>query len=175
MVDKNKLIDLISKVDNDAEIANELSKEIVIKYTQDLDSIMIEINQNIVVQDDIPDVVLQRYLMELSNAYYFIAAKCESSGIWDDIAKANATTKYNDVYSDTQLKASMEGKKMTVADLTAAAQQGSLEENLVSQIYSRSCKAIKAKLAAAQTQIDTLGKILKSHNIERQMSGLGTM
>ena len=113
--------------------------------------------------------------MELTNAYYFIAAKCEAAGLYDDISKSNARMKYNDAYSSNQVRASAEGVKMTVAELTVAAEQESLDETLVSQIYSRSYKIIKTKLEAAQTQISTLGKILNSHDIERKMAGVGTI
>lgn len=174
-MNKTKIEEIMTKTESSVAIAKEMSDKVVAQYTADLDEIMRDINRDIVAQNDVPDVVLQRYFMELSNAYYFIAAKCEAAGLYDDISKSNARIKYNDAYSDTQAKALAEGIKMTVAELTVAAEQDSLDETLVSQIYSRSYKIIKTKLEAAQTQISTLGKILNSHDIERKMSGIGTV
>jgi hypothetical protein len=174
-MDKSRIENLIETTGNSVAIAKEMSDRIVNEYTKDLDELMRDINRDVVVPVDVPDVVLQRYYMELTNAYYFISAKCEAVGLYEDISKSNARIKYNDTYGDTQLQATTEGRKMTVAELTVAAEQGSLDETVVAQIYSRSFKIIKAKLEAAQTQINTLGKILNSHDIERKMSGVGTV
>ena len=174
-IQKDKLEQILASTEADVNIAKEMSDKIVTQYTQDLDDIMRDINQYIVIQSDVPDGVLQRYFMELTNAYYFIAAKCEAMGLYEDISKSSARIKYNDAYSNNQIQALTEGRKMTVADLTAAAEQDSLDESTVAQIYSRSFKIIKAKLEAAQTQISTLGKVLNSHDIEKRMSGGGTI
>jgi hypothetical protein len=175
MIDKTKLETLLDQTNKEVAIAKEMSDKIVSDFTCDLDNIMRDINRYIVSQDDVPDAILQRYFMELSNAYYFIAAKCESAGLYDDISKTNAKVRYNEAYGNNQVQAAAEGRKMTVAELTVAAEQDSLSESLVSQIYSRSYKIIKTKLEAAQTQISTLGKILNSHDIERKMSGVSTV
>lgn len=174
-MNKNKLEEILQSVQSQVEGVQEISEAIVAQYTKDLDDLMRDINRDIVVPVDVPDVTLQRYYMELSNAYYFIAAKCEAMGLYEDVSKARARTRYNEVYGDTQTRAAVEGRKMTVAELTVAAEQESLSETLVAQIYSRSFKIIKAKLEAAQTQINTLGKILNSHDIERKMSGVSTV
>lgn len=174
-MNKDKLEEILQTVQDEVGTIQEISEAIVTQYTKDLDDLMRDINRDVVVPVDVPDVVLQRYYMELSNAYYFIAAKCEAVGLYEDISKAKARTKYNEAYGDTQIQATTEGRKMTVAELTVAAEQESLSETLIAQIYSRSFKIIRAKLEAAQTQINTLGKILNSHDIERKMSGVGTV
>lgn len=174
MIDKDKISKLLSNIEEDIEYVKTISDEIVSKRTQDLDELMCTIQEDIVVADNASDEILEKYFLELTNALYFINTRCEFMGFYEDISKSSAKLAYNKAYSDNQIKNASMGLKTTVADNQLYAENESLNENLMSLIYSRSFKIIKTKVDAAQEMVKTLSKLISSHMQEKQMSMFGT-
>ena len=106
----------------------------------------------------------------LTNALYFINPYCESLGFYEDLSKSGLKMKYNKAYSDNQISNTAKGVKTTVADNQLAAENASMTENIVSLIYSRSFRIIKAKLDCANEMIKTLSKILTKRMNEKDYS-----
>lgn len=169
-MDKEAIEGLLNSATNDIKYVEVIANDIVKSRTKDLDDIMHEINEKIVNVDNPSDEIIEKYFLELTNAVYFINAHCEYLGFYEDITKVNAKMKYNQAYSDNQLKAVASNVKATVADNQLAAENASLNETLVNLIYSRSYKIIKVKVEAAEEQIKTLSKILSAHMTEKNLA-----
>lgn len=166
-----KIKSLVNETEEQVNLVKEMSDEIVNKYTKVLDEVMLDIKTNIV-DNQATLGVIQDYFTSLSTIYYFVSSKCEILGLYEDIAKSNARVKFNTIYGDKQATETIGNKKPTVAELTASAEMGSLDESVVSAIYSRSFKIVKAKLEAADTMISTLSKIISSQDTERKLTGV---
>lgn len=154
---------LIEASDDDVSFVEKVSEQIVLDKTNDLDELMREIQDNIVNVQSPDDTTIESYLLQLTNALYFLTARCEKFGFYDDISKANVKLKYNDEYTKNQISALSGGKKPTQADNQIAAEIGSVDEQAVNIIYSRSLKIIRGKIDAANEMLRTLSKILSVH------------
>lgn len=159
-MDKEHLLSLMESTENDVAFAEKLSDKLADNAVINLDNVMREIQDNVIKNEIKDEGTLTYYLGVLTNAVYFMSTKIENFGFYDDIAKANARLKYNELYAKNQLEAAAAGKKTTQADNQLFAEMNSIDENMLSVIYSRSVKKAKAKLEAANEMIRTLGKLL---------------
>jgi len=162
----------IESVEVDANSLIEIADKVVASYTDDLDSIMKGINENIIGIDNPPVNVIEKYFLELSNAIYFVSARVEKVGIYDGVSKAAAQAAYNKSYTAKQTKDFCESKKSTIADLTVYAQNNSIYENMVNELYSRVYKTIRSKIETAQTMVATLSKVISKRMSENQFSNV---
>lgn len=165
MLKEEDIRKVIDETEENISYIKTISDEIVSNYTSDLDTLMREINENIVVQDNPSDRIIEKYFSELTNALYFIGAKCEYLGFYEDVSKSNAKLKYNQAYFENKAKSMGLDKKSqpTVADNQIAAENASITETAVNFIYSRSFKIIKLKIESAQEMVKTLSKLLSKH------------
>jgi len=171
-MDKDKLNKLVENVNIDFEKTNQLVLDLVDHYTKPLDITMKEINDNIICMHNPPTSALETYFLRLTNMYYYVAPQCEILGLQGDIAKSAVRVKYNEAYGNKQAQDRNQNKKPTVKELETNAEMESLDEELVSAIYSRSYRIVKAKLEAANTMIATLSKIITTQDNERRLTGV---
>lgn len=157
------IINLMAAADNDVAFAKKVSDEIVQEQIAELDLLMREIQNNIVNAPVVDDFALERYLLQLTNALYFLNTRCDNFGFYDDITKANARLKYNQAYAENQLAHANDAKKPTQNDNQLYAELASVDENVLNIIYSRSVRIIKGKLEAASEMVRTLSKLLSVH------------
>lgn len=174
MINKEKLSDILNKNKDDVEYAISISDKFVLEHTSALDDLMKDINLNIIAADNVSNVIIEKYFLELTNALYFINSKCELFGFYDAISKSNAQLAYNKAFGDAQLNAATSGKKITVAETQIAAENESFDDNVANYIYSRSYKIIKTKIDNAAEMIKTLSKILSSHIADNDLEKLGS-
>ena len=165
-------IDAINEtVKKDSEYILEITDTVISTYIGDLNRIMNQINDEIVCKENVPTSVIEKYFLELSNYIYFVVDNVERVGIFDGVSKANAQQAYNSHYMVNQTSGIVgQNKKPTVAESTIYAQDNSLEESMVNEIYSRAYRTIKSKIDAAQTMISTLSKVLSRRMAENQFS-----
>lgn len=170
-MNSNIIDNIIKDVESNADYILQITDKTVKSYTQDLDSIMQGVYDNVISVDNAPSSTLEKYFLELSNCVYFVAERAEKVGIYDGVSKATAREAYNSAYMDSQSFIQPSGgKKPTVAESTAKAETESLHETMVNEIYSRAYRIIKAKIDAAQTMISTISKILSKRMSENQFS-----
>lgn len=162
-MDRQKIKELIDNIKDDVEFAMELSDNVVLEITKDLDILMAKIKRDVIDQDYPSIDIVKQYLEELTNALYFIDTKCIRFGFYEDISKSNAKLKYNKSYTENQIKSKNENIKTTVTDLQLYAEDNSLDETMLSLIYSRSSKIVNAKIDNASEMIRTLSKVLTVH------------
>ena len=92
---------------------------------------MKEIADNVIGNDNVPDSILERYFLELSNAMYFVGSNSEFLGLYEDFAKQNAKLKYNQAFSDNQINGVTNGKKPTVDENRVFAENSSMNETII--------------------------------------------
>lgn len=171
-IESEKISKIMNECDENIEYVNSISNDIVKSKTQDLDELMTAIQNDIIIVEE-PDVkLIERYFLELTNALYFINTRCESFGFYDDIAKSNSKLKLNQEYVNSQISSLNNKTKVTINDLNIAAENKTINENIVSLIYSRSFRIIKVKIDAANEMVRTLSKVLSARMSERQLSNM---
>lgn len=155
---------LAQTTETDVTFARQVSDELINENTKELDSLMRCIQEEIVNAPNYDDLTIERYSLQLTNALYFIGARSESFGFYDDISKANARLKYNQMYAENQANGIAAAKKPTQNDNQLYAELNSMDENMINIIYSRSIKIVKSKVEAGYEMLRTLNKILSVHS-----------
>lgn len=153
----------------------EYGQPIVDEYAKELDEKVdairtyLDRNRQFNLDFDIPS--LQRILIDLSTTIYYTNDKLEKLGLLEDLSRI----KYKDVYNNAYLTKqglSEAGKKFSVPQLQAHADQEALTENLINFIYSHAAKILKAKIDSANELLKAVSKILSSKITEMQTMGV---
>lgn len=163
----SELDKVIETTENNVTHFTRISDDLVKAYTEDLDNLMQKINEDTVLKEP-TDRELEQYVLELSNMLYFVGSRLESMGIRDDLSKLAAKQVYNNTYLETGNTVS--GKKPTVAELSAIAEDSSRYETIMNNIYSRAYRQIKYKSDAAYEMLSSLRKIISKRMQELQLS-----
>lgn len=155
--------------DKNTEIVLPMINEVVEKYTQDLETVMRGIYLDVVNAED-PDInIIEKYFVKLSNTLYFVCSNTEYLAMYDGIAKAG----YKEAYNNTLLSVNDnvdKASKKTVAEATAIAEADNIHEQVVSDIYNKAYKIVKAKIESAQTMVSTLSKVLSKRMSEQNLA-----
>ena len=152
----------------DVSYIDQMMTDIIFEYSGDLDLIMQNIKDEVLMVDYPAIMTIEKYFMELSNALYFTCEKVERLGIYDSLSKIKAQETYNTKF----LKAANpdEGKKPTVGEIQAIAENGTIYDKTLNDIYNKAYKVLKSKVQAAETMTSTLSKILTHRMQESQMT-----
>lgn len=170
-LEDEKLDTLTDSVAANVSYAKNIIDGVVKSYTGELDRIMCMIKTDIVdKQEPAPVEVVEKYFLELSNCLYFIGENAEKLGIYDSISKSVAKETFNNYYMDDTIATDEKGKKRTVAELTALAENASVYEQTVSDIYNKAYKTVKVKVSSAENMCSALSKIISRRMTELQLS-----
>lgn len=167
-VNNNEIDKVVAETENNVSYFTYISDNLVKGYTENLDNLMIRI-QAVAIDNEASDDQLEKYVLELSNVLYFVGEKLESMGIRDDLSKLSAKQVYNNSYLENVSKP-IDGKKATVAELTANAEEDSRYETIMNNIYARAYRQIKYKVDAAYEMLASLRKVISKRMQEAQLS-----
>lgn len=169
-LNKDKINEKITEVEDNMTYFNSVFEKVVDGYTRSLDEIMAEIDDEIVTKDYPSTDVLEKYLLKLSNCIYFISERAEKLGIYDALTKTAFKETYNNIYLENQSSnvGVVGGKKPTVAESTAVAENGSVYEATINDLYNRVYKTVKAKLDSANTMLSSISKLISRRMNEMQ-------
>lgn len=169
-LDKNRIDEKIAEVEDNMSYFNSVFEKVVDGYTRSLDEIMAEIDDEIVTKEYPSTDVLEKYLLKLSNCIYFISERAEKLGIYDALTKTAFKETYNNIYLENQSSnvGVVGGKKPTVAESTAIAENGSVYEATINDLYNRVYKTVKAKLDSANTMLSSISKLISRRMNEMQ-------
>lgn len=172
-LEDSKLDIIKDSVNENVKHAQDIIENVVKSYTAELDRIMCMIKTDIVErQDPAPIEIIEKYFLELSNCLYFISENSEKLGIYDSISKSVAKETFNNYYMDDTTSKDEKGKKKTVAELTALAENAAIYEQTVNDIYNKAYKTVKAKVSSAENMCGALSKIMSRRMSELQLSSL---
>ena len=166
-LDDVKINEVVNTTEENSKEFTNISDNLVKAHTEDLDKLMSDMWED-VVKNDASDIILEKYALELSNMLYFMGQKLENIGVKDDLSKLAAKEVYNEAYLNAPTDE--KGKKPTVAELTAVAENESKYETIMNAIYSRVYKQIKFKIDAGYDMLSTLRKIISKRMQEAQLS-----
>lgn len=169
MLTKEEMYDAYDRLSNSTDSAEEIYNQLVSVATADLDSLMQEIYTNVVLVDDVPIEVVQKYFTQLGNFVYFFGERLEKVGIQVDISGLSAKEVYNNVYNDSLINPA-DGKKRTAGELSVMAENASMSESVLNNIYSRVYKTVRFKVDSAQSMIATLSKVFSKKMQEQSFS-----
>ena len=159
----------LAAVEEAAQDLCSISDNIVKAYAQELDDLMTDLRRDIIEKEG-TDRELEGYLFELGNLIYFLGSKLETVGLKEDISKLLVKECYNNAYLTNRLKDSEQKNKMTVAELTALAENTSKEDSAVNAIYSKVYKQLKYKIDAAYDMVNSIRKIITRRMQEISLS-----
>lgn len=164
-----ELKDALKEVDDNYLIYEDITNSILTTYVGDLDELMQDFNAD-AIQGDADDRLLEKYLFELGNQLYFLSSKIEQLGIKEDISKLLFKEAYNLQYLSSREKDAEKKNKLTVAELTAIAENNSREQQIVNILYSRIYSQIKLKMNAAYDLVNSIRKIITRRMQEQNLS-----
>ena len=112
------------------------------------------------------DAELDDFAMNLSTLIYYTSVGAEQMGIRDDLSSSAYKEAYN-------VARSMQ-KSGTVADKNAQAELDAMAEKVVSIVYNKSYKILKAKVESAQEVLSSVKKIISRRMNEYELSRMQT-
>lgn len=162
MDERNNMEELVTQVEQDAKLIDEIVSKLVLDYCQPLDDFMKMVKE---VLDDTTspptDVELEAMALRLPNLLYFTGEAVESLGIRGDIADQIRL----DLYNSVLIKATG-----TVADKQALASKETQNEELVKMCYTRAYKKIKLRMEAGYEMLNSVKKVLSRRQLELQLT-----
>lgn len=164
---KEQIEERIPTIKTMGKDVEDIISTVVSEYTSDLDEIMHGIERDILQTANPAIYTIEQYFLNLSSCLYFMCEKVEKLGVYDSISKSKAQEVYNNSYLNFQYN---NEKKPTVAEITAVSEQAALYDRTVNDLYNKAYKIVKNKVAAAETMISTLSKILSHRIQESQMT-----
>jgi len=155
--------ELLYKVEeNSAEIDKTVS-DITERYSGELDDYMSFV-MGILRNDEQPptDAELDDFALRLSSLIYFTSVGAEQMGIRDDLSSSAYKEAYN-------VARSMQ-KTGTVADKNTQAELDAMAEKVVSIVYSKAYRILKAKVESAQEVLSSVKKVMSRRMSEAELS-----
>lgn len=157
---------IVRTLDNIEENSAELDKtvnDIIERYSGELDDYM-QFVIGILRNDEQPptDAELDDFVLRLSTLIYFTSVGAEQMGIRDDLSSQMYKQAYN-------VARSMQ-KSGTVADKNAQAELDARTEKVVSIIYSKAYRILKAKVESAQEVLSSCKKVMSRRMNEYELS-----
>lgn len=166
MIDDSKIVEIQNSIESNVSYFTNITDRIVLENTIELDSILNQINTNIIQVDNPPVDVIEKYFLQLTNHLYFMQERVERLSIYDSISKIN----YKEVYNRNYLNPVLEKPKPSVSDITSYAENATIYEQSMSEMYNKAYKIVRSKVEAAQLMVQTLSKVLSKRMNDTQLS-----
>ena len=160
-LDTQKAQHIISRVDKNSELVDELVDNLVQEYCSQLDEYMKQID-DVLTQQEFPvtNVQLDDFTLNLPVILYFVSSAQESLGIKEDVSNAIRAEIYNKV---------REKASGTVADKDTAAELATQAEAIVSIAYKRAYRKVKARVEAAYEMLNSVKKVISRRIYEAEL------
>lgn len=154
---------LLDKVEENSAEIDKTVADITERYSGELDdymSFVIGILRN----DEQPptDAELDDFILRLSTLIYFTSVGAEQMGIRDDLSSSAYKEAYN-------LARAMQ-KSGTVADKNTQAELDAMAEKVISIVYSKAYRILKAKVESAQEVLSSCKKVMSRRMSEYELS-----
>ena len=160
-LDPQKTKDIISRVDRNSELVDELVDKLVQEYCAPLDNYMALIDEVLTRQDyPVSNMQLDDFTLNLPVILYFVSEAQESLGIKEDVSNAIRAEVYNKV---------REKASGTVADKDTAAELATQAEAIVSIAYKRAYRKVKARVEAAYEMLNSVKKVISRRVYEAEL------
>ena len=157
--------ELLDKVEENSAELDKTINDIIERYSGELDDYMSFV-MGILRNDEQPptDAELDDFALRLSSLIYFTSVGAEQMGIRDDLSSSAYKEAYN-------VARSMQ-KSGTVADKNAQAELDAMAEKVVSIVYSKAYRILKAKVESAQEVLSSVKKVMSRRMTEASLSNV---
>ena len=163
-LDPQRTKDIISRVDRNSALIDELVNSLVQEYCSQLDEYMVQID-TVLTQQDYPvtNAQLDDFTLNLPVILYFVSEAQESLGIKEDVSNAIRAEIYNKV---------REKASGTVADKDTAAELATQAEAIVSIAYKRAYRKVKVRMEAAYEMLNSVKKVISRRIYESELDNI---
>lgn len=149
--------ELVDKVANFKSVAQAVAEG----YTKELDSLMEDIRVNVIDVDNVPTVMLEKYLLQLTNSLYFIGSQAELADMYMMVSKLSQKESYSKSYLNSALPGyNDKSLKRTASELDCIATLESLEETALAAITKSAQSIVATKTEAAKEMIRSISKVI---------------
>lgn len=155
--------EMLEKIESNSTEIDKTINEIIERYSGELDE-YVNFIRSILRNDEQPptDAELDDFALNLSTLIYYTSVGAEQMGIRDDLSSSAYKEAYN-IARNAQ-------KSGTVADKNAQAELDAMTEKVVSIIYNKSYKILKAKVDSSQELLSSVKKIISRRMNEAELS-----
>ena len=155
--------DILQKVEFDSEAIANVVEDITSHYSADLDEYVAFI-KGILQDDEKPptDTELNDFALNLSTLIYYTSVGCEQLGIRDDIARSTYKEAYNIARDGITTG--------TVADKNTQAELQAVQERIVSIVYEKAYKILKAKTESASELLSVVKKCITKRISDNELT-----
>lgn len=155
--------EILEKIESNSTEIDKTINEIIERYSGELDE-YVNFIRSILRNDEQPptDAELDDFALNLSTLIYYTSVGAEQMGIRDDLSSSAYKEAYN-IARNAQ-------KSGTVADKNAQAELDAMTEKVVSIIYNKSYKILKAKVDSSQELLSSVKKIISRRMNEAELS-----
>ena len=155
--------EMLEKIETNSTEIDKTINEIIERYSGELDE-YVNFIRSILRNDEQPptDAELDDFALNLSTLIYYTSVGAEQMGIRDDLSSSAYKEAYN-IARNAQ-------KSGTVADKNAQAELDAMTEKVVSIIYNKSYKILKAKVDSSQELLSSVKKIISRRMNEAELS-----
>ena len=162
-IDKPKIDELKTKVEDHSSALMEIVDGIIEPYCKDLDRYVGFIRDCLKDGENPPtNEELDDFCLNLSTLIYFAGGMCEQLGIRDDISRS--------VYKEVYHTARSELTTGTISDKDSLAELQSQAELVTNICYNRAYKIMKAKVENAQELLGSCKKVLSRRMSEYELT-----
>lgn len=155
--------EMLEKIEANSTEIDKTINDIIERYSGELDE-YVNFIRSILRNDEQPptDAELDDFALNLSTLIYYTSVGAEQMGIRDDLSSSAYKEAYN-ISRNAQ-------KSGTVADKNAQAELDAMTEKVVSIIYNKSYKILKAKVDSSQELLSSVKKIISRRMNEAELS-----
>lgn len=155
--------EMLEKIEANSTEIDKTINDIIERYSGELDE-YVNFIRSILRNDEQPptDAELDDFALNLSTLIYYTSVGAEQMGIRDDLSSSAYREAYN-IARNAQ-------KSGTVADKNAQAELDAMTEKVVSIIYNKSYKILKAKVDSSQELLSSVKKIISRRMNEAELS-----
>ena len=155
--------EMLEKIESNSTEIDKTINEIIERFSGELDE-YVNFIRSILRNDEQPptDAELDDFALNLSTLIYYTSVGAEQMGIRDDLSSSAYKEAYN-IARNAQ-------KSGTVADKNAQAELDAMTEKVVSIIYNKSYKILKAKVDSSQELLSSVKKIISRRMNEAELS-----
>lgn len=129
-------------------------------YSGELDHYVDSLNESLKDVESLTTNDLSQRALELASLIYVVGSHVEKTGVLEDVSKLLKQEAYNNAYMATSQQSEQTKQKLTVAQLSATAEEASKYQSTMNSIYSRIYKQLKFKLDSAMEILSTLKKVI---------------
>lgn len=156
----------LNKFDTEMNDVLDTVNTICSKYTVQLDNCLEEVKELLANKDDLTIEQLNYYISILPIYLYELTDKMQDLGVKSDAAKMQRKQVFSEIYD--------EQTHGTVAQKTAVAQMGSVDEQMIEDIFARVYKKCEQRIEMASMLHGSLKKILQWRVSELEVTRTNT-